>query len=113
MVLILFIGFTVSGMAQTVTKPTKKVDSKTSVAPAAKKASSEKVAKVPASATKTPAPAAAKPAVEKQKSATKSDVVLKKDGTPDKRYKNSTPTAGPLKKDGTPDMRYKENKKAK
>jgi hypothetical protein len=40
---------------------------------------------------------------------------VKKDGTPDKRYKaNKTPakTAGPLKKDGTPDMRYKANKTA-
>lgn len=34
---------------------------------------------------------------------------VKKDGTPDKRYKaNKT-----LKKDGTPDMRYKENKQKK
>ena len=37
-------------------------------------------------------------------------VVLKKDGTPDKRYKNAP--KGPLKKDGTPDMRYKDNKPA-
>ena len=38
---------------------------------------------------------------------------LKKDGTPDKRYKeNKTKeTTGPVKKDGTPDMRYKANKK--
>ncbi len=36
---------------------------------------------------------------------------MKKDGTPDKRYKENN---GPkLKKDGTPDMRYKENKAAK
>lgn len=35
--------------------------------------------------------------------------VLKKDGTPDKRYKQK-PDAGPLKKDGTPDKRYKSNK---
>jgi hypothetical protein len=38
---------------------------------------------------------------------------LKKDGTPDKRFKDNKTTAkttGPLKKDGTPDMRYKENK---
>ena len=38
---------------------------------------------------------------------------LKKDGTPDMRYKaNKTAAkpAGPLKKDGTPDMRYKANK---
>jgi hypothetical protein len=42
------------------------------------------------------------------------DAKLKKDGTPDKRYKeNKEPAkpAGPLKKDGTPDKRYKENKK--
>lgn len=38
-------------------------------------------------------------------------VVLKKDGTPDKRYKHTAATpAGPLKKDGTPDRRYKANK---
>ncbi len=39
-------------------------------------------------------------------------VVLKKDGTPDKRFKNAAATEkGPLKKDGTADMRYKKNKK--
>ncbi len=32
---------------------------------------------------------------------------VKKDGTPDKRYKENKK----LKKDGTPDKRYKENKK--
>lgn len=32
--------------------------------------------------------------------------VLKKDGTPDKRYKKKVK----IKKDGTPDRRYKENK---
>ena len=37
---------------------------------------------------------------------------LKKDGTPDKRFKENKPAKGPLKKDGTPDMRYKANKKA-
>jgi hypothetical protein len=41
----------------------------------------------------------------------------KKDGTPDKRYKENkgaptTAPAGPTKKDGTPDMRYKANKDA-
>lgn len=42
---------------------------------------------------------------------TKSHAVkLKKDGTPDKRYKKS---GTHLKKDGTADMRYKENKKSK
>jgi hypothetical protein len=38
---------------------------------------------------------------------------MKKDGTPDKRYKENKGTkaaAGPTKKDGTPDMRYKANK---
>jgi hypothetical protein len=40
---------------------------------------------------------------------------LKKDGTVDKRFKESKGTAkatGPVKKDGTPDMRYKDNKAA-
>ncbi|MFY0253181.1 hypothetical protein ACDQ55_04420 [Chitinophaga sp. 30R24] len=41
----------------------------------------------------------------------------KKNGTPDKRFKENktsnttTPAAGPTKKDGTPDMRYKSNNK--
>lgn len=38
---------------------------------------------------------------------------IKKDGTPDKRFKENKTTAkttGPVKKDGTPDMRYKDNK---
>jgi hypothetical protein len=38
---------------------------------------------------------------------------LKKDGTPDKRYKENKSTTvveQPTKKDGTPDMRYKSNK---
>lgn len=34
-------------------------------------------------------------------------VKFKKDGTPDKRYKQNKK----LKKDGTPDKRYKQNKK--
>ncbi|MEO5890743.1 MAG: hypothetical protein ABIQ31_10845 [Ferruginibacter sp.] len=39
-------------------------------------------------------------------------VVLKKDGTPDKRYNSAAAKAkGPLKKDSTPDLRYKANKK--
>jgi hypothetical protein len=37
---------------------------------------------------------------------TTTGVKMKKDGTPDKRYK----TSQHLKKDGTPDKRYKENK---
>ena len=67
-----------------------------------------------------PAPVTpATPAVKKEKMKNKSTAapasetktvapVLKKDGTPDKRYKASQK----LKKDGTPDMRYKENKPA-
>lgn len=42
-----------------------------------------------------------------EKTVTKEGVVLKKDGTPDKRYKQKVH----VKKDGTPDRRYKENKK--
>lgn len=37
----------------------------------------------------------------------------KKDGTPDKRYKENKEPKGPKKKDGTPDKRYKENKTEK
>lgn len=37
---------------------------------------------------------------------TSTSVKLKKDGTPDKRYKENQR----LKKDGTPDKRYKDNK---
>jgi len=55
-----------------------------------------------------------------EKAATKTDAKtkgpVKKDGTPDKRYKeNKEPkaAAGPTKKDGTPDKRYKANKEAK
>ncbi|MGI4749907.1 MAG: hypothetical protein ACRYFB_04675 [Janthinobacterium lividum] len=46
----------------------------------------------------------------------KSGVGMKKDGTPDKRYKmnkaQKAASAGPMKKDGTPDKRYKANKAA-
>ena len=35
---------------------------------------------------------------------------LKKDGTPDKRFKDNKAPKGPLKKDGTPDKRFKANK---
>ncbi|WP_434980347.1 hypothetical protein [Daejeonia sp. YH14] len=54
-------------------------------------------------------PAAAKTAKKTSKTtaaATSTTVKLKKDGTPDKRYK----TSKHLKKDGTPDKRYKANK---
>ncbi|WP_162126379.1 hypothetical protein [Flavobacterium phycosphaerae] len=42
---------------------------------------------------------------------TEAKAPLKKDGTPDKRFKESKTPKGPLKKDGTPDKRFKENKK--
>ena len=46
--------------------------------------------------------------VESKKTETKT--VLKKDGTPDKRFKKTEETKTVLKKDGTPDKRYKEKK---
>lgn len=55
-------------------------------------------------------PAASKPAAAKPATAN-NGVVLKKDGTPDKRYKTAPATTGQVKKDGTPDKRYKANKK--
>ena len=64
-----------------------------------------KDAKKPTATKAAPAPAAkpeAKPAGK-----------MKKDGTPDMRYKENKAAAkpaGPTKKDGTPDMRYKANK---
>jgi hypothetical protein len=41
---------------------------------------------------------------------TETKTVLKKDGTPDKRYKQAEKPKPVLKKDGTPDKRYKANK---
>ncbi len=35
---------------------------------------------------------------------------MKKDGTPDKRFKTAKKADGPMKKDGTKDMRFKKNK---
>ncbi|MEX8548365.1 MAG: hypothetical protein V5804_12250 [Mucilaginibacter sp.] len=68
-------------------------------------------AQVPAKATssQTTAKMSSRSATTKQTAAP-----MKKDGTPDKRYKayqSAKPmAAGPMKKDGTPDMRYKANK---
>ncbi|WP_396156762.1 hypothetical protein [Flavobacterium sp.] len=45
------------------------------------------------------------------KPATETKAPLKKDGTPDKRFKENKKAKVPLKKDGTPDKRFKENKK--
>ena len=59
-------------------------------------------------------PATAKPKAKTEKAAASTGTPLKKDGTPDKRYKanKTTATEGPKKKDGTADMRYKANKDA-
>lgn len=54
---------------------------------------------------------------DKPKTEVKQDAQkLKKDGTPDKRYKENKEiktAGGPKKKDGTPDKRFKENKAPK
>ncbi|HEY0610148.1 MAG TPA: hypothetical protein VGD35_10840, partial [Chitinophaga sp.] len=48
---------------------------------------------------------------DKTEQTTAANKPVKKDGTPDKRYKvNKTDIKGPVKKDGSPDMRYKSNK---
>jgi hypothetical protein len=59
-------------------------------------------------------PATAKKEVKTTKAKTEKTVAAapktKKDGTPDRRFKeNKKAAAGPLKKDGTPDKRYKSN----
>jgi len=57
---------------------------------------------------KTKEAAAAKPEAKKTTTENKTAVSnVKKDGTPDKRFKENKN----LKKDGTPDKRFKENKK--
>ena len=49
---------------------------------------------------------------ETKSTTVKTEKKLKKDGTPDKRYKeNKTSETVHLKKDGTVDKRYKESKK--
>lgn len=60
-----------------------------------------------------------KPAAKAKAPAAKTAAApVKKDGTPDMRFKTNkeaakaTAPAGPLKKDGTPDMRHKANKEA-
>lgn len=58
----------------------------------------------------------AKPATTTSPAPAKSATTpVKKDGTPDMRYKTNKENAAPVthtKKDGTPDQRYKENKKS-
>jgi len=102
------VGFASFSIAQTAAKaktdapaakPKMTVVKKDAAAPA----TGAKVATLPAA--KAPATPAAKPAT--------TATPVKKDGTPDKRFKaNKTTAEGPLKKDGTPDKRFKANKKS-
>ena len=66
----------------------------------------QKVAKTEQKAAKAEKKASKSVEAQAAKVANTPDVKLKKDGTPDKRYKG----AKMLKKDGTPDKRYKANK---
>lgn len=65
-----------------------------------------------ASVTLAQTPAHTKAKSKTEKAATGTSGPVKKDGTPDKRFKanKTAATQGPKKKDGTPDMRYKANK---
>ncbi len=114
--LIALIGLNVSGIAQAVTTPVKKAEDKMKVVPAKPTAAAPaKVVEMPKSLSKTPAAAQTPKAVVAETPAAKpavatpaTPVTLKKDGTPDKRFKTAT---GPTKKDGSPDLRFKKNKK--
>ena len=103
-------GFTVMGFAQAV--PAQKADaSKMHVVKikTPKKSDTKTVAITNGVPAKTKTVVITKPAVIIK---TNTTAPLKKDGTPDKRFKaRSVTVAGPLKKDGTPDMSYKVNKK--
>ena len=107
---IAFTGFGVISFSQAV--PAQKADaSKMHVVKikTTKKVGTKTVAITNASRAKTKTVVITKPSVVIK---TNTTVPLKKDGTPDKRFKASTITvAGPQKKDGTPDMRYNVNKK--
>ena len=72
-------------------------------------------AQKPADVKAKPTTQVAKPDVKKsEKKEVKKAPLVKKDGTPDKRFKENKAAkpapAGPLKKDGTPDKRFKANK---
>lgn len=106
---LLFISVNSFAQAVPVTKPA--APSKmTVVKKEIKKKDAAKV--VPITKTATVATPAVKTAVA-PKVVTATTPGLKKDGTPDKRFKNAATTSatGPVKKDGTPDLRYKANKK--
>ena len=115
---VMMIGFISFSTAQTVATPAPKTTK-----PTAKNATLTKpvthvtvtpqpVVKKTVVTTTVPAKPVVKPAVTvTAKPATTEGVVLKKDGTPDKRYNKAAVKEGPLKKDGTADKRYKANKK--
>jgi hypothetical protein len=105
--LTVLIAFSATGISQAVTKPAKKTDNKTKIIFPAKPTTSSKLVQMTKPISKTPEPKKIKTPEPT------TPVVLKKDGSPDKRYKNTNATNGPVKKDGTPDMRYKINKKGK
>ncbi|MFT3910478.1 MAG: hypothetical protein QM737_13720 [Ferruginibacter sp.] len=95
---------------ETKAKAASPTDDKMKPAPAEKRLAKPKADKAATTAApaKSLAPAAA---ATPAPAATNAVTPLKKDGTPDKRFKAKKAT--PVKKDGTPDMRYKENKDAK
>jgi hypothetical protein len=107
--LLMFVAIAALGLSTTFAQTTtpKKSSTKTKktemAAPVAKKETAKSM-----NAT---APAAKKEEAKKPMVATSTSVPLKKDGTPDKRYKTTEKAAGPMKKDGTPDKRFKANKK--
>lgn len=101
----MMVGFAGISFAQTTaSKSTKPAPAKSE----AKKPATDAKTTAPAK-TATPAAKATNPAAA-EKVTDKNGTVLKKDGTPDKRYKESK--AKHVKKDGTPDKRFKENKKS-
>lgn len=123
---IALMGFSAASFAQATPAVKKDAASKMQVVKKTDgKGSEAKVAAMNKVTKTAPTAAANNPAVQKQNasgaaaSAKKETVVktnaaapLKKDGTPDMRYKaNQGIAKGPLKKDGTADMRFKANKK--
>ncbi len=105
---ITFLGFVAFTNAQTAAPASEKKQS-TAVKASAPKAETKMDAKSDKKSDVSKSDA--KPAAEKKTDA--NGVVLKKDGTPDKRYKAKAEDKGPMKKDGTPDKRFKANKDVK
>jgi hypothetical protein len=106
----MMIGFLSFSYAQTVT-PSKSENKKM---PARHVTTTQAVAKKPVAAT---APAVKTTTTTKKMStvqpATSTAPVVKKEGITDKRHtRRAHAKKGPVKKDGTPDMRYKKNKKS-